>query len=213
MKLTQLVAVSAIALFSSASAYAADMVAPSQPVYSWAGGYVGIQGGYGWTSASFGDDAFRFKENLNGGLFGLHGGYNFQNGNFVYGLEGDITYNWNKTGAQDFLAGLEFGTDWQGTVRARAGYAVDRTLFYGTAGIAFTNSYIKIPMFSGLKQTEAFTGFTVGAGVEHAFADKWTARLEYRYTDFGKREVGGIFTGMDAKLKQQSVLAGISYKF
>jgi outer membrane immunogenic protein len=211
LKLKLLAAASALTLLSSASAFAADVVVQNEPNFSWTGGYVGIQGGYGWTHAKFSQGPFFDKENFNGGLLGAHAGYNFQNGSFVYGIEGDISYNWNSKDI-DGLGGLNVGTDWQGTLRGRVGYAVDRTLLYGTGGVAFTNGFIKIP-FLGLKRTETFTGFTVGAGVEHAFTDNWTARLEYRYIDFGKKDVGGMFTGLDAKLKQQSVLVGVGYKF
>ena len=29
-------------------------------------------------------------------------------------------------------------------------------------------------------------GWTLGGGVEYAFAPAWSARLEYRYSDFGR---------------------------
>lgn len=212
MKMIQLVAASAIALLSSVSAYAADMVAPSQPVYSWAGGYVGIQGGYGWTDAKFTEGPFAEKENFNGGLLGVHAGYNFQSGAFVYGLEGDVSYNWNKTDIFDGF--MNARADWQGSLRLRAGYALDRVLIYGTGGVAIANGVVKYPGFPiNVQSNKTFTGFTVGAGAEYAFAENWTARLEYRYTDFGKQNVGLIIGDIDAKLKQQSVLVGVSYKF
>ena len=39
-----------------------------------------------------------------------------------------------------FVTGDQFGlrSDWQASVRGRVGYAMDRTLFYVTGGVAFT---------------------------------------------------------------------------
>jgi outer membrane immunogenic protein len=37
--------------------------------------------------------------------------------------------------------------------------------------------------FEGISSTR--TGWTVGAGWEYGFTPNWSARLEYRYTDFG----------------------------
>ena len=60
--------------------------------------------------------------------------------------------------------------------RGRAGFAVDRALFYVTGGVA-------------VAQVGATTrwGWTVGGGVELAVSPKWTVGGEYRYTDFGSR--------------------------
>jgi opacity protein-like surface antigen len=57
-------------------------------------------------------------------LVGLHIGYNWQNANVVYGIEADIDAN-------DSLDNL------LGSVRARLGYASDRSLLYLTAGLAY----------------------------------------------------------------------------
>ena len=60
--------------------------------------------------------------------------------------------------------------------RGRVGYAADRVLFYGTAGGAFGNIE-PAPMAGSSSRPKA--GWTAGAGVEVAFADNWTARVEY----------------------------------
>jgi outer membrane immunogenic protein len=82
-----------------------------------------------------------------------------------------------------------------GTVRGRVGYAWDRTLLYATGGLAYADIENSVAFFGpstagGLLQfqgrnrrTEA--GYTVGAGIEHAFASNWTVKAEYLYLDFG----------------------------
>ncbi len=88
-------------------------------------------------------------------------------------------------------------TDFLPTLTARVGYAFDQWLFYAKGGAAWAaNKYgvtgsfgfagatvPGIPFdFEGLSER---TGWTVGAGVEWAFAHDWSARLEYDYYDFG----------------------------
>lgn len=199
----------------AAPAFAADAViyeptpaAPIAPVvYDWSGFYVGAQGGYVWTNldlpSGFGDEDF------DGGTLGLHAGFNAQNGNLVYGIEADVNYTWNSN---DYLVSgfdVEVGTDWAASVRGRLGYALDRTLIYGTAGLAITNGYVDV---SGVgDESETFTGWTVGAGVEHAFTDNWTARIEYRYSDYGSEDFGLGFGDFD--LTEHAVRVGVSYRF
>ena len=83
------------------------------PVFTWSGGYVGLQGGGTWADgdiSSAGNDTTR---NLDGGLFGAFAGWNFENNNFVYGVEGDVYYNWNDNDNNLFGSSAEVGTEWR----------------------------------------------------------------------------------------------------
>ena len=77
----------------------------------------------------------------NGWLAGGTLGGNYQWGQFVLGIEGDG--DWKDVNATTSTNCTGFGcttrSDWLATVRGRAGYAVDRILFYGTGGGAFGN--------------------------------------------------------------------------
>jgi len=189
----------ALSLFAT-GAMAADLAARPyvkapvmDPVWSWTGWYVGVNGGYSWgrsrtdvtynntatgavivppagsvTSASF---------DMNGGVAGGQAGYNWQNANWVYGIEGDLQWS-GERGSAGFncapsslaggacLPGLTFlppgsaaGTSltidqhlqWFGTVRGRIGIlATPKVLFYGTGGLAFGE----------IKTTGTLFGFT-----------------------------------------------------
>ena len=120
------------------------------PVYNWGGIYVGINGGWGcgqssWTCgqrpAVF--PALTWNTSDNGGVVGGTVGANFQTGEFVFGVEGDWDYSAINTGTSATICSVtgtcQLGNNWLATVRARAGWAVDRVLFYGTAGGAFAN--------------------------------------------------------------------------
>jgi outer membrane immunogenic protein len=91
-------------------------------------------------------------------------------------------------------------SDLMTAITGRLGYAVDRWMFYGKGGVAWTNdkysitgTYTGIPFDAeGLGAWRI--GWTAGAGVEWAFADDWSARLEYDYYDFGTATVNMIDT-------------------
>jgi outer membrane immunogenic protein len=200
---------------ASSSAFAADVVyeeppAPYVPpvatIYDWSGVYLGVQGGYVWTNVS---GPAGFDEDFNGGTIGAHVGANWQHGNIVFGLEGDINYNWNEDDVVIAGTAAEVGTDWSGSVRARLGYAMDRTLLYATGGLALANGFVNVA--GGGDQSETLTGWTAGAGVEHAFNDDWTARLEYRYSDYGSDDFGAGLGDFD--ITEHAVRIGFSYKF
>ena len=116
----------------TASAEAADLNygqrAPytvNQPLnaYSWAGPYLGANLGYEWGSVS------NNPAKPSGFVGGVQAGYNFQNGPWVFGVEGDI----QAAGADDTFAPWKFSNPWFGTLRGRAGYAFSNMLVYGTA--------------------------------------------------------------------------------
>src|SRR5579863_2043133 len=82
-------------------------------------------------------------------LAGAQMGYNWQQGSFVYGLEGDLSGLDFNTQMNTTLPRNTFGgafpaptaitnstIDWYGTLRGRLGWATGPLLFYGTAGLA-----------------------------------------------------------------------------
>ncbi|OQM74445.1 hypothetical protein BFN67_21985 [Pseudaminobacter manganicus] len=214
-----LLGASAIALLSlSTASYAADVVdqEPSVPeavyvdAFSWTGAYIGINGGYAWTKGDFSAGGASADEDFNGGLLGARLGYNWQMGNdFVGGIEVDVDHVWNENDYVFGGADVEAGSDWQGSARLRLGYAIDRTLLFATGGVAITNAYVKVPAL-GFDESKTFTGWTVGAGIEHAFTDNWLGSIEYRYADFGSETIGDV---VDVDLKQSTVRVGLAYKF
>ncbi|KQV28083.1 hypothetical protein ASC97_06970 [Rhizobium sp. Root1203] len=202
------------ALFALASgpAFAADLVeqpAPAPvaaaPVFTWVGPYFGIDGGAGWLNGDFSAGGSSVSEDFNGGLFGAFVGYNWQFDNIVLGVEGNVEHNWND---KDFLGGdVSVGTDWAGAARARVGYAFDRALIYGAAGWTASSGFVDIPGFD--KESKTFNGYTVGAGIDYAFTNNVFVRGEYRYNDFGSKDILGV----DVDLDQSVVKFGLGVKF
>nr|WP_244474742.1 MULTISPECIES: outer membrane protein [unclassified Rhizobium] len=202
----------ALALFLSCAAQAADAVealpaAPPEAVatssFSWAGGYAGLHAGYGWGEGDAAAGGATGTIDFDGGRFGAFAGYNFDLGSsWIVGIEGDLGYDWNER--ED---GTEtFGTNIQGGVRGRVGYAVDRALVYAAGGWAAAQfSYDD----TGVSIDETMNGWTVGAGVDYAINDRVFARAEYRYNDYGSADIGAV----NIDFTQHVVQAGLGLKF
>lgn len=206
----------------SGAAWAADpviMEPPAAPpvvsVYDWTGPYIGIQGGYGWADLHADGDFGTFSFDLDGFFLGGYAGYNVQFDQFVLGIEGDINKSWIDGGVLDPQVGpINAEIDWFASLRGRVGYAWDRTLIFGTAGVAFAKLEVEFPNTPALNDSEHFTGWTIGAGLEHAFRENWLGRLEYRYYDFGDGSyAGGSDLRGDLDLTMHTISVGLAYKF
>jgi outer membrane immunogenic protein len=172
---------------------------PPPPVYRWMGPYFGVNVGYQWGSID-GNPA-----EPSGIAGGIQAGYNWQNGNFVFGLEGDI----NISNSDDTFAPWKFSNPWFGTLRARAGVAAwNNTLFYVTGGVAFGG--LEAERW-GLDESRSHVGWTLGGGVEYAFNPNWSVKGEYLYLSYSDRAytVTGANHGFDNNL----VRLGINYRF
>ena len=220
-------------LVTSAPSWSADAVA-RMPVASldWSGAYLGAEIGYGWGRDHIHDEnrtdpfspvgASDYSDhfNLNGALGGIYAGYNFQRGNWVYGIDGDI----EASGVNGDNPDWDFGDNttarirWQGSLRGRVGYAFSNNLVYASGGLALGD--IKTEYFDGPDKDSYSTikaGWTVGAGFEHAFTPNWIARIDYRYTDFGRVTDWTKTTDPNWNerndLTQHSIQVGLAYKF
>ncbi|MFZ0151433.1 MAG: outer membrane beta-barrel protein [Xanthobacteraceae bacterium] len=224
---------------------------PVATIYDWGGGYIGINGGYAFGQSNWYDAAnpsglgSSGNFNINGGLVGVTAGVSGQFGAFVLGFEGDFDWQGIRgTSNSAFCtsiitstaigappAGLSCRTasNWVGTLRARFGYAWDRVLVYGTAGGAGANVETSL---NGLPvQNNAEFGWTAGGGLEWAFADNWTAKVEYLFVDLTGNvpcnhgyscgydaaavsvTVPAANANINAKFNENIVRAGLNFKF
>jgi outer membrane immunogenic protein len=193
MRKTVLAAAAAFAVASGAmtiQASAADLdFAPPPPPFvpTWQGFYIGGHVGYGEADFDAGlvdlndfeddeDDIVLFEHDLTAGgiLGGVHGGYNWQIGSFVLGIEGDISFTDWDDDDDDFLddefdgeGGSRAQVDFLASVRGRAGIAFDQILLYGTGGIAFADGEVRVSDgdTSGTAEFDDI-GWVVGGGAE-----------------------------------------------
>ena len=202
---------SAASLIAFSAANAADAVEqiPQAPqaveevaqVSTWQGFYLGGYGDYDWGRfGGFGDRDGK----LGGGAFT---GYNWQSGQIVYGIEADVGY---RGASNETIEGYDAKAKWNGSVRGRVGYDMNPFLIYGTGGLAVSSNSLS----DGVeKDSKTALGYTVGAGVEAMVTNNITARVEYRYSDFQKKDfdLGGATysRGFD----DHSVKVGMGVKF
>jgi outer membrane immunogenic protein len=220
MKRLWLASIGVIAL--TGTAVAADLARPAPqpyykapvmvPAYSWTGFYAGVNGGGEWGSSSWSPTG---NFNTSGGLIGGTLGYNYQMGQAVFGVEGDV--DWSGTSGSTTNAcppGCKTSTTWLSTVRGRLGYAADRFLPYVTGGAAFGNIKASVPGFAGASQTNA--GWTVGGGIEMSLVGNWTAKAEYLYVNLGNFNCGlscGLTPTNNVSYTTNIVRAGLNYRF
>jgi outer membrane immunogenic protein len=132
--------------------------------------------------------------------------------NWVIGAAGDFSWaHISGQTADPFFVGKFIPTilvsakiDWLASATARVGYAWDRLLFYGKGGAAWTretytvsnlgswgNPVTQFCSFPGCSPTatETRAGWTLGLGLEWAFAPAWSAGVEYDHYGFGSHNV------------------------
>ena len=217
-------------LVSMAGAQAADLPA-ARPMYKapapvaaphdWSGIYVGAQVGYGWGQSSGTQNAdgtffpvVPYSIDPAGALAGGHVGFNYQTGAVVVGAEADIEASnlHGDTAISAFGQTYFFNVkaDALASIRGRIGWAYDRLMLYGTGGVAW--GHVTTPPLDTLNGWR--TGWTVGAGAEHALMHNWSAKVEYRYTDLGQASSfePNLNSTDDNKLSFHAVRLGVSRK-
>jgi len=200
-----LTTVSLGALSLAVPALAADLApytkAPAlvAATYDWSGFYIGAFGGAGYGNHNLNNASGPNTPNANytanysskGGTAGGEIGYNAQSGNYVFGVEAD--YAWfdmkGSDAADVFQIGSINATNLRqgGTLRARAGFTVDRWLMFFTGGWAYGDFSHTNTVPGGAVDTFSNnrSGLTGGGGVAYALTNNLIGKLEYRYYDFG----------------------------
>jgi outer membrane immunogenic protein len=193
-------------------------VATYVPFFTWNGAYIGLNAGYGFGSSQWIDTVTQASTNkfsTNGGMVGGTIGYNVQLGSVVVGVEGDLDWSGIKGSTTTVcISTCETSNSWLGTARGRIGYAFDRFLPYFTGGAAFGQVKGSAAGFGSFSQTSV--GWTFGAGLEYAFIDHWTAKLEYLYVDLGNANCNTACSGgdpFDVSFKTGIVRGGVNYRF
>ena len=234
----------AAATLIAGPAMAADMgvplkapPAPIAPPFSWTGFYLGGNVGAGWSNGNVTDTLFGVNwngNNNNNATFvgGGQVGFNYQFNSIVIGVEGDFDWFANNNNSAAVTA---FGTTvtgsnngrWLTTLTGRLGYAWDHVLLYGKGGGAWvgSNNFTVTNVATGasvaFNNNNTNTGWTAGGGLEWAFANNWTARVEYDYVGLNDISLavpaafpvvgGDVFTTHNRNI--QMVTVGINYLF
>jgi outer membrane immunogenic protein len=239
---------------ASSSAFASDFPPPPNqmvPVryaplgaYNWSGCYFGGEGGAGWGKSS---QTVAFSPRpadvglpisngfgVSGTLLGVTLGCNYQLANFVFGVEGDPSWANVTATVRDlppFSPNRLSSTTEESlsTLRARAGVAWDRFLFYGTGGAAFAGVNVNVCASLAnacVANSQLMTGWVAGGGIEWAAYDfpngSFTFKLEYLHADLGTGLFlnppaifgpGLIAASRNVTLSNDIIRAGLNWKF
>jgi outer membrane immunogenic protein len=189
----RIAAMSALAV-SSIAASAADLgrpyPAPEQPLLpapvgtTWSGFYIGGNLGAAFDPNDLSikdlseeqDLSLKFSKDTEL-IGGVHGGYNWQMGTWVAGIEGDIDFADNI----NYLA----------SARGRLGWALGSWLLYGTGGVAFIDNDSNFSVVSAddglfnFNRDNTETGFVAGGGLDYKLAPQLSLGVEGLYYGFG----------------------------
>lgn len=199
------IAAALLALPVAANAQSADAAG------NFSGPYVGGQIGWGVRAIdeSFGIAGVPDFDRSKGGVdYGVYFGFDAPVGtNFVLGAEAEIGGG-GKTLRQNLATGItaSLEPEWNYMLTGRAGFvAGERALIYARLGYGSEKVDIRVSdtnnAANSFSESEWSDGLVLGAGVEYALAPNTSARLEYRYKDFG-----GSYT-------PEQILAGVSFRF
>ncbi len=166
---------------------------------SFDGPYVGVQAGLNHDIAIATD-----KDSVVGGVFA---GYDREVApNIVLGAEGGFSI-----AASDRIgpAGTNAATidpEYSFDLSARAGYVVgEKNLLYVRGGYANTRGDLSTTVANVTTTTKTtYDGWFVGSGIERKLTDNVSARVEYRFNDFG---------GDNSKYQRHQALVGVAYRF
>ena len=251
MKPTASLGLLALGIGLSGSAAAADIGIQTEPpsptvANAWSGPYVGVSLGGAWQSAP----SWTYFNPNNGARFsltgpgdwgalgGAQGGYNWQSGALVLGVEGHVsgtslsqTRTVPTIGAGSF-ARMSAADDWLGSLRGRVGFGGwNNTLIYVAGGLASANieDIGHMTRFIGAAEyvadassTTIGAGWVVGGGAEWMVDPHVTVRMEYLYYDLDNNPTlaapisPGIFIPVRftwTNYHVQAVRAGLNYKF
>lgn len=181
---------------------------------SWTGVYAGLYGEAGAVVDEISVPGFSVNgiggEGLGGGLTV---GYDHQFGaSWVAGIQGEIGLSDITTELSGPGFSAEAGADWTASLSARLGWlAHPETMLYVIGGYSYADVSIDVSGVPISIPSEDFHGFHVGAGMETYLSQNITARVEYRYTQYGDEDFGTGFINVEPSAHTGRL--GIAYKF
>lgn len=224
-------------------AYADNPSANHSLLNNWTGFYTGINAELAFNNSQLQSKHLGFtnqSDNCNNSsdfrtLFpGIHVGYLYQFANYlVSGIEANATFNtkqkilncrspFNSSVYDRFI----FKEQLQKSFKARVGRTLNWNknilLPYVTTGVSFVNAVLTYKNEGGDYYSENNTapGWLIGAGLEWAFKENWSLRLEYAYINFGNAinlKIPGVYGLIDTNgkahvdLSSKNVVLTINY--
>ena len=213
MKRFLLAAIAGAGLVASSGAFA----------QTWDGPEVGVQGGYGWGKSSGvvngpAGSPLPYQFSTDGGLGGLHAGYNWQLGQVVLGLEGDAEGGRLSGHFGEAIPGgigtVHDNLDFDASVRGKLGWSFGRIEPYATGGVAFGDVHTGYNYAGATASSGGIRiGWTAGGGLNYALTPNWSIGAEYRYTDLGHKTLATPGLADSNGFNYNVVRAVLTYRF
>ena len=175
----------------------------------------------GWSYPDFGGlNGITFDDQLNGALGGIDVGYNWNNEDWVYGVEAsyallDLNHSdWTKADEKQSLFDTRQDDVFTSKLKSlallslRLGRKIDKLLIYGRAGLAVGDYHLSV-VDENISKTDNdtgnntgrgsdkkwLTGYSVGVGGEYLLNESWSAGLEYNYVRLDASNINPGGTG------------------
>ena len=188
-----------------------------------------IQGVAGYDALKAGssvdDDANADNDqSIDGLVYGVQVGYDYDLGNAVIGLEAELTDSTAKTefvngdfegfgfgnvsAGRDLFLGARIGVKWS-----------EDMMFYAKGG--YTNAKLNVRSNDGTTEFDTdydLDGYRVGGGLEYAFGNNLFTNIEYNYSNYSEAEVdfGGTLPNsdrFDVDTDRHQVTVGLGMRF
>ena len=213
-------------LLLAGSAVAAPAMAQTAVDGPFTGPRVELTTGYDNVSAGSDSDSdiANDDQSIDGLLYGVGVGYDFNAGGVVLGVEGEysgstakVDYN-NDNGVNTFGFGrVDTGRDLY--VGARAGILANpQTLVYVKGG--YTNSKLNVLAGNTNETTDTafkLDGWRIGGGVERAINTNTFAKVEYRYSKYSDANIefanGATTEDFGIDTDRHQVVASVGWRF
>ena len=167
-------------------------------------------------------------ESLEGAVFGVGAGYDFDLGGVVAGVEAEFTESTGEQEADETLDGIDFTSSVEtgrdiyvgGRLGLQAGPS---TLVYAKGG--YTNTSVEAGFETASDRFEFDSnvdGWRLGAGVEQLFGRNAYGKLEYRYSNYNNLDFSDDFDlddfdaedfDTDIDLDRHQVVASVGWRF
>ena len=201
-----LAVIATAAAVASVPVHAADMRMPVKApppvpppvIYNWSGLYIGGHLGGARAERCLSVDEWDAEvcHDKTGWLGGGQIGYNFQAGQFVFGVEFSGSFSGLGGESRDFpncCDDARLTSDGKSLLllTGRVGFAADRALFYITGGGAWSRNKVTLwtdccGVFSRDIDRQ---GWTIGGGIEYGITPNFSIAGQYNFVDLGGKDV------------------------
>ena len=220
----------AFAAMSSSASLAADLRRPPPPpvmapvavplAYNWSGFYVGAHGGGAWGNHCFDNLAVDAGcHDGSGWVGGGQVGFNWQSGQWVFGLEfSGSAVGLDGNHNHPILGRFESDVGGLFLFTGKLGIAWSNVLAYVTGGGAWvhTSHTLTAPLLGSATVDADRWGWTIGGGLEFGFAQNWSLALQYNLIHLDERSTNftvqnPITVNIDQKVNLAT--ARLNYRF